>query len=66
MIGSAIAAAVCVATFITANAIGVSGIPAFCPSSLPICLSFALCMVIAIVVPFCADRQRRQIGKRIA
>ena len=52
MIGSAIAAAVCVATSTTANAIGVRRPPRH--SVHPACymLSFALCMVIAIVVPF--------------
>lgn len=52
MIGSAIAAIVCVATSTTANAIGVGGLPGILsiqPSSM---LSFAVCMVIALVIPF--------------
>ena len=52
MIGSAIAAAVCVATSTTANAIGVGGIPGILSIQPAYMLSFALCMVIAIVVPF--------------
>lgn len=52
MIGSACAAVVCVALGTTANAIGVGGLPGILsiqPSSMG---SFAICMVIAIVVPF--------------
>ena len=52
MIGSSIAAVVCVATSTIANAIGVGGLPGILsirPSSM---LSFAVCMVIAVVVPF--------------
>lgn len=52
MIGSACAAVVCVATSTTANAIGVGGIPGILsiqPAYMP---SFAICMVIAIVIPF--------------
>lgn len=52
MIGSACAAVVCVATSTTANAIGVGGIPGILsiqPAYMP---SFAICMVIAIVLPF--------------
>ena len=52
MIGSAIAAAVCVATSTTANAIGVGGLPGILSIQPAYMLSFALCMVIAIVVPF--------------
>ena len=52
MIGSAIAAVVCVATSTTANAIGVGGIPGILSIQPAYMLSFALCMVIAIVVPF--------------
>ena len=52
MIGSAIAAAVCVATSTTANAIGVGGIPGILSIQPAYMLSFALCMAIAIVVPF--------------
>ena len=52
MIGSACAAIVCVATNTTANAVGVGGIPGILsiqPKYMP---SFALCMVIAIAIPF--------------
>lgn len=52
MIGSACAAVVCVATGTTANAIGVGGLPGILsiqPSSMG---SFAVCMVIAAVIPF--------------
>lgn len=52
MIGSAIAAVVCVATSTTANAVGVGGLPGILsiqPQYMP---SFALCMLIAIAVPF--------------
>ena len=52
MIGSAIAAVVCVATYTTANAIGVGGLPGILSIQPQYMLSFALCMVIAIVVPF--------------
>lgn len=52
MIGSACAAIVCVATNTTANAVGVGGIPGILsiqPKYMP---SFAICMLIAIAVPF--------------
>ena len=52
MIGSGIAAILCVATSTTANAIGVGGLPGILsiqPASMG---SFALCMAVAIVVPF--------------
>uniref|UniRef100_UPI00359CAAE8 PTS system trehalose-specific EIIBC component n=1 Tax=Faecalicatena contorta TaxID=39482 RepID=UPI00359CAAE8 len=52
MIGSACAAVVCVATGTTANAIGVGGIPGILSIKPQYMLSFAVCMVIAIVVPF--------------
>ena len=52
MIGSAVAAVVCVATSTTANAIGVGGIPGILSIQPAYMLSFALCMAIAIVVPF--------------
>lgn len=52
MIGSAVAAVVCVATSTTANAIGVGGIPGILSIQPAYMLSFALCMLIAIVVPF--------------
>ena len=52
MIGSACAAVVSVATSTTANAIGVGGIPGILSIQPKYMLSFAICMVIAIVVPF--------------
>lgn len=52
MIGSAAAAVVCVATYTTANAIGVGGLPGILSIQPAYMLSFALCMVIAIAVPF--------------
>lgn len=51
MIGSALAAIVCVATSTTANAIGVGGLPGIL-SIQPGCMgSFALCTLIAVIVP---------------
>lgn len=52
MIGSACAAVVCVATGTTANAIGVGGIPGILSIQPQYMLSFAICMAIAIIVPF--------------
>lgn len=52
MIGSGIAAIVCVATGTTANAIGVGGIPGILSIQPAYMLSFAICAVIAIAVPF--------------
>ena len=52
MIGSGIAAVVCVATGTTANAIGVGGIPGILSIQPPFMASFAVCSVIAISVPF--------------
>ncbi len=52
MIGSGIAAIVCVATGITANAIGVGGIPGILSIQPQFMASFAICMVIAFAVPF--------------
>lgn len=52
MIGSACAAIVCVATGTTANAIGVGGIPGILSIQPKYMLSFAICMVIAIAIPF--------------
>lgn len=51
MVGSAISAIICVATSTTANAIGVGGLPGILsiqPEYMP---SFAICTVIAIVIP---------------
>ncbi len=52
MIGSGIAAVVCVATGTTANAIGVGGVPGILSIQTPYMASFAICMVIAFAVPF--------------
>lgn len=52
MIGSGIAAAVCVATNTTANAIGVGGLPGILSIQPRFMVSFALCMAIALAVPF--------------
>lgn len=52
MAGSACAAIVCVATGVTANAIGVGGLPGILSIQPKHMLSFAVCMVIAVVVPF--------------
>ena len=52
MIGSAIAGVVCTATSTTANAIGVGGLPGILSIQPQYMLSFALCMLIALVVPF--------------
>ena len=52
MIGSGIAAIVCVATGTTANAIGVGGIPGILSIQPRFMASFAICMAIAFAVPF--------------
>lgn len=52
MIGSACSAVVCVAMGTTANAIGVGGLPGILSIRPGSMLSFAVCMVIAVVVPF--------------
>ncbi len=52
MIGSAISAVLCVATSTTANAIGVGGLPGILSIQPTSMLTFALCMLIAVVVPF--------------
>ncbi|MBU5480256.1 PTS system trehalose-specific EIIBC component [Blautia sp. MSJ-19] len=51
MIGSAVAAIVCVATNTTANAVGVGGIPGILSIQPKYMGSFAVCMVIAFVIP---------------
>ncbi len=51
MIGSGIAAIVCVATGTTSNAIGVGGIPGILSIQPPFMASFALCSAIAVVIP---------------
>ncbi len=52
MVGSACAAIVCVATGTTANAIGVGGLPGILSIRSDSMGSFALCMLIAVTVPF--------------
>ena len=52
MIGSAVAGVVCTATSTTANSVGVGGLPGILSIPPASMLSFALCMVIAIVIPF--------------
>lgn len=52
MIGSGIAAVICVATSTTANAIGVGGLPGILSIQPDSMASFAICMAVAIAVPF--------------
>ena len=52
MIGSSLAAIVCTATGTTANAIGVGGLPGILSIQPAYIASFAICMLIAVVVPF--------------
>ena len=52
MIGSAVAGIVCTATSTTANSVGVGGLPGILSIQPAYMLSFALCMTIAIVIPF--------------
>ena len=52
MIGSACASIVCVATNSTANAIGVGGLPGILSMQPQSMLTFAICMLIAVAVPF--------------
>lgn len=52
MIGSGIAAIVCVATGTTANAIGVGGIPGILSIQPQFMASFGICMTIAFAIPF--------------
>ena len=52
MIGSSAAAIVCTATSSTANAIGVGGLPGILSMQSQSIFSFAICILIAIVVPF--------------
>ena len=52
MIGSGIAAVVCVATSTTANAIGVGGLPGILSIRPTSMICFAVCMAIAMIVPF--------------
>lgn len=52
MTGSACAAVVCTATSTTANAIGVGGLPGILSIQPASMMSFAICTVIAVVIPF--------------
>ena len=52
MIGSSLAAIVCTATGTTANAIGVGGLPGILSIQPAYIASVAICMLIAVVVPF--------------
>ncbi len=52
MVGSGLAAVICVATGTTANAIGVGGIPGILSIQPRFMASFAACMAIAFAVPF--------------
>lgn len=52
MTGSALASFVSVLTGVTANSIGVGGIPGILAIQSPYWLQFAICMLIAIVLPF--------------
>ena len=52
MIGSAVAGVVCTATSTTANSVGVGGLPGILSIQPAYMLTFAICMVIAIVIPF--------------
>lgn len=52
MIGSGLAAIVCVATGVTANAIGVGGIPGILSIQPQFMASFGICSIIAFAVPF--------------
>ena len=52
MIGSAVAGVVCTAPSTTANSVGVGGLPGILSIQPAYMLTFAICMVIAIVIPF--------------
>ena len=52
MIGSAVAGVVCTATSTTANSVGVGGLPGILSIQPAYMLTFTICMVIAIVIPF--------------
>ena len=52
MIGSALAAIVCVATGTTARSVGIGGLPGILSIKTEYMLSFAICMLIAVAVPF--------------
>ena len=60
MIGSCLAAVVSVSSNVMANSIGVGGIPGILSIQPQYMLMFAVCMLIAIVVPFVLYLYRRQ------
>ena len=69
MIGSAISAAVCVMTSTTANAVGVGGIPGILFIQPKYMGSFAICMVIAFVIPmtltFIVGKKKLSMADRV-
>lgn len=69
MIGSAISAVVCVMTSTTANAVGVGGIPGFLSIQPKYMGSFAICMVIAFVIPmtltFIVGKKKLSMADRV-
>lgn len=68
MIGSGLAAVACTAMGVTANAIGVGGIPGILSIQPPYMASFAVCMAIAVAVPFLLTviAGKRAMGKQQA
>lgn len=69
MIGSAISAVVCVMTSTTANAVGVGGIPGILSIQSKYMGSFAICMVIAFVIPmtltFIVGKKKLSMADRV-
>lgn len=69
MIGSAISAVVCVMTSTTANAVGVGGIPGILSIQPKYMGSFAICMVIAFVIPmtltFIVGKKKLSMADRV-
>lgn len=69
MIGSAISAAVCVMTSTTANAVGVGGIPGILFIQPKYMGRFAICMVIAFVIPmtltFIVGKKKLSMADRV-
>lgn len=69
MIGSAISAAVCVMTSTTANAVGVGEIPGILSIQPKYMGSFAICMVIAFVIPmtltFIVGKKKLSMADRV-
>ena len=69
MIGSAISAVVCVMTSTTANAVGVGGIPGILSIQPKYMGSFAVCMLIAFVIPmtltFIVGKKKLSMADRV-